>query len=694
MSVSAIHQVRTVLVVILMAALLASLACTARPAGDPDPSCPPGEPACAEPRDVAAFTMFRPQISGAMFEYETPTTAEVLKNGLFAAGASPTHIAVQGTPVANSLRCHWNDAVMTNHQRESALRYILNIPDDEDLPSTADLLTVVSSYVTGLQAQYRDAMQANLNHLASGGVLSGSRSLACYVDVTVAEYLLGTGPTTLTVVYDALAQSRSYDLYRRAHAAGRYGSTALMTESEFAAADAATLASVKTDVNDAVMGSQSVIFLAPMAAHRAIAVETWQVVAQWDVQTVDGVLTAVRFGTHEQDPEHSQSLADFKTLITSSAGGDGQAANRLTNANNLPAYYRDIGAYGNIAPADRTPIIFTPDQPPPADETPVAAPTEAPPIPSNVAASGVGNGVWITWDASTDPTVTGYQLLRRIRDVDATMQVLVDDTGSQTAAFLDTEGIRLGYNHIYRIAARNAQGLSTPSVRVNTTPPLPQVGSLTGAPTSTNVALRWSRSDWSDLELSAATDIRIMRHRQGDPAFIAVADVAANTNVYTDWDEDLSAGTYVYRIQTLAGTLVSPGSRVEVVVPAADPNNPGPVVSEAPLYLGMARASNNFLVDWVGQSTVDGQAVTGYSFEMSTSADGPFAAPPYYEPSGGIQCVAEMPVTTGVTGCALVFAGAGIPTDVASVRYFRLVAHGGDGVSETGPVREMQIAPF
>lgn len=108
----------------------------------------------------------------------------------------------------------------------------------------------------------------------------------------------------------------------------------------------------------------------------------------------------------------------------------------------------------------------------------------------------------------------------------------------------------------------------------------------------------------------------------------------------------------------------------------------------------MTRASNNFLVDWTGKSTVDGHAVTGYSFEMSTNADGPFAPPPYYEPSGGIQCVANMPTTTATTGCALVFAGAGIPTDVASTRYFRLIAHGGDAVSETGPVREMQIAPF
>ncbi len=34
-----------------------------------------------------------------------------------------------------------------------------------------------------------------------------------------------------------------------------------------------------------IEGSESVLFLAPMEAHNAIAVEAWQAVAQWDLQT-------------------------------------------------------------------------------------------------------------------------------------------------------------------------------------------------------------------------------------------------------------------------------------------------------------------------------------------------------------------------------------------------------------------------
>ena len=43
-------------------------------------------------------------------------------------------------------------------------------------------------------------------------------------------------------------------------------------------------------------GREAVVFLAPLGAHNAIAVEAWQVVDQWDLQTVDGTVNAVRYG--------------------------------------------------------------------------------------------------------------------------------------------------------------------------------------------------------------------------------------------------------------------------------------------------------------------------------------------------------------------------------------------------------------
>ena len=67
-----------------------------------------------------------------------------------------------------------------------------------------------------------------------------------------------------------------------------------------------------------VLGSrEAVVFLAPMGAHNAIAVEAWQAVAQWDVQrATDGTVNAVRYGAHEGDPEHTQTLANLKSRVT------------------------------------------------------------------------------------------------------------------------------------------------------------------------------------------------------------------------------------------------------------------------------------------------------------------------------------------------------------------------------------------
>ena len=40
------------------------------------------------------------------------------------------------------------------------------------------------------------------------------------------------------------------------------------------------------------------VFLAPMGAHNAIAIEAWQVIDHWSVETVDGTVNAVRYGTY------------------------------------------------------------------------------------------------------------------------------------------------------------------------------------------------------------------------------------------------------------------------------------------------------------------------------------------------------------------------------------------------------------
>ncbi len=74
-----------------------------------------------------------------MFDYRVPSTEEVLENGMFAAGASPSHIALRGAARKGSVRCDWRDVARTSEQREASVRYWLGIEKDQELPSPARL---------------------------------------------------------------------------------------------------------------------------------------------------------------------------------------------------------------------------------------------------------------------------------------------------------------------------------------------------------------------------------------------------------------------------------------------------------------------------------------------------------------------------------------------------------------------------
>ena len=105
-----------------------------------------------------------------------------------------------------------------------------------------------------------------------------------------------------------------------------------------------------------VGGRESILFLAPMGAHNAIAVEAWQVVAQWDLQTdAEGTVNAVRYGVYEYDPEYTQTLADLQSRITAATSATSTSTttpSRIANVSGLRQYYVDIGAYVDITPGD------------------------------------------------------------------------------------------------------------------------------------------------------------------------------------------------------------------------------------------------------------------------------------------------------------------------------------------------------
>lgn len=314
---------------------------------------------------VLLSTLFS-AMAEAHSETPTGTVEEVLAKGLRLAEASPVHLAVRGTGVSNSTRCDWRGIARTLAQREAAVRFWLGLSTTDTLPSASFLEILFTVTLDTLNPAYKETAKSNFLAIAQGGLSTEYLFLTCYVDYTASEYILGAGPTTLTLAFDRMGEAHSYELYKKEHAAGQFGSDALLSESAYQAKLDQLVQDAETSLSGEMTGRETVVFLAPMGAHNAIAVEVWQVVAQWDVQTVDGTVNAIRHGTYTGDPEHTQTLSNLKSRVTTAAGSDAFAGRRIANASGLQAYYRQIGAYADITPDDDDTTTFTPAQPPPA----------------------------------------------------------------------------------------------------------------------------------------------------------------------------------------------------------------------------------------------------------------------------------------------------------------------------------------
>jgi len=93
-----------------------------------------------------------------------------------------------------------------------------------------------------------------------------------------------------------------------------------------------------------------------------------------------------------------------------------------------------------------------------AADTP-AIPRVPPAAPQNLTAAAAADGtVALSWDAPDDPSITGYQVLRKLRGT-RDLQVHVDNTGSVDTAFADPE-TEPGQRYVYRVKAINAAGIS------------------------------------------------------------------------------------------------------------------------------------------------------------------------------------------------------------------------------------------
>ena len=89
----------------------------------------------------------------------------------------------------------------------------------------------------------------------------------------------------------------------------------------------------------------------------------------------------------------------------------------------------------------------------------------APPAaPTALAGAVTHESVSLSWDDPGDPSITGYQILRRQRGVHDVGHFLVqvDDTGSTATAYVD-RAVESEASYVYRVKARNSVGLSEQS---------------------------------------------------------------------------------------------------------------------------------------------------------------------------------------------------------------------------------------
>ena len=273
------------------------------------------------PRDVSFIELFSgsPNGADAYSKGAEPTVEDVLEKGLRLAGASPVHVAVRGTASSDTVRCDWRGIARSAEQRNRAIRFWLGLDADDAIPDAAFMEALFAATMDVLDPAYRETAKSNFDVIARGGLSTEYLFLTCYANYTVSEYLLGSGPGTLTVAYDRMGEAHSYELYEKEYWNGRFDDV-LPSRAEYEALLLGRVTAAEESLRARIGDHEGVVFLAPMGAHNAIAVESWQAVEQWDVQTVEGVVNVVRYGAGVGDPEHTQTLSGLRTRIRTAVG--------------------------------------------------------------------------------------------------------------------------------------------------------------------------------------------------------------------------------------------------------------------------------------------------------------------------------------------------------------------------------------
>ena len=207
------------------------------------------------------------------------------------------------------------------------------------------------------------------------------------------------------------------------------------------------------------------------------------------------------------------------------------------------------------------------------DAVAAAEPSEPPAKPTGLSATATHDSVTLTWNDPGDDSITGYVILRRVRenDVGGEFSELAADTGRATTTYTD-DTVAAGTTYTYRIKAINEHGVSERSrwYHIDTqAPPVPdQPTGLEATVSNGQVVLTWD--DPQDESITGYVILRRVRENdQGGDFSVLVANTGSAATTYTD-NEVAASTTYTYRIKAINEHGVSERSRwVHIDTPAA-----------------------------------------------------------------------------------------------------------------------------
>ena len=189
-----------------------------------------------------------------------------------------------------------------------------------------------------------------------------------------------------------------------------------------------------------------------------------------------------------------------------------------------------------------------------ATDAAAAQPTEPPARPRGLSATASHDSVTLTWDDPGDDSITGYVILRRVRenDVGGEFSELVPDTGSAATTYTD-DTVVAGTTYTYRIKAINGAGTSERSrwfhIDIPAAPVPDKPTGLSATASHDAIALTWD--DPGDDSITGYVILRRLRYDDPSGHFDElVADTGTAATTYTD--DTVKANThYTYRIKAI-----------------------------------------------------------------------------------------------------------------------------------------------